>query len=969
MTSEPPSYKDIFHSSHSGKMLSEIENLLIYQDTNLYAEGNLCYFQDRFLIKNAFVARELAKLLITEAGELNKPGLTEAVSFLEAHLYPLSENETNETTQRLHLFKSLKALKEKEITEQILKKIFCPSHTKIHQLIRETLFLDERTTVTVQHVRQAALSALFSYLRQDVGSCFITAPAIIIQEQYPELFLQDIEKLISTAKLTKLYEHQQITVPINLTGGLGSLRKPVEIYRMFPANPITIISQEPGILKAFEAAGIIPVNHPDPSSICQEILANRYIEDILKNPYALISAEQIIKYTLLHIYEINEEDVETHSFLEGIKPVEEIATVGSSSGLSKISKINTFITKFRLAKTAFIRLTVNPLLKSWELSLASLAETKANFSTHHILIGLGMYPQEPNGIASYLQTAIHEEMFAVQDEAEACESRYRHVQADLNYIENRLRLPLNQRDAEALSIDLHLKRQELNRALYEWDNCREKQQHLINLIPELLKIYTTYISQYFHGLYDATMNDVSQEAHQDRPAGFRIYYTHGRNNSLSWSSINSLQEYIYSLTQFLSLTEVDIMEKQRYANLKKEISRCIGKLITAIHTDDFQEAAFSRILAYYHIIAPNKPLEHINELPYKPWAYISGGTVESFLCTYFDLNQDPNKIFKHPENPAELAAFFSDSTKDLPGVAIDYLKQSDARFLASSPTHVFSVMPGNSLFRDSWDNNWYSYSWIRDVWGQQHVDFFSQTLLTKQQLPRLLEECIQLFPPYLVSLRDLLHFFGDLSLTITEFYEKMERFLQNQAQISSLKFLDKLKADIAGIIFSCTPLFSEQRLPQLIDDISRYIGVVSKINFKNSADIIEKNVPKYSTLTPKDFRTLYKMLAIHHYGKLYVEEDFHLRLVTAMRHYKIAYPAPLIIGDSNWEHIFFGFTIHPATQQTDFWTFDYSGVNGKPMIDWKKYFSTEQQWSLFNDPRQYGFGLDFIENDANLRFF
>ena len=38
------------------------------------------------------------------------------------------------------------------------------------------------------------------------------------------------------------------------------------------------------------------------------------------------------------------------------------------------------------------------------------------------------------------------------------------------------------------------------------------------------------------------------------------------------------------------------------------------------------------------------------------------------------------------------------------------------------------------------------------------------------------------------------------------------------------------------------------------------------------------------------------------YQRVYHEEDLSMRLIAAMRHYGLAYPAPLLFGDTNWAY-------------------------------------------------------------------
>ncbi|MDN3506095.1 MAG: hypothetical protein P0S96_02585 [Simkaniaceae bacterium] len=73
--------------------------------------------------------------------------------------------------------------------------------------------------LTQEHLKFAVRSALSTPLRQQIGSCFATAPAIIVHEEQPEQFLRDLKELLYTGKLTRVIAGVEYTVPISPTAG------------------------------------------------------------------------------------------------------------------------------------------------------------------------------------------------------------------------------------------------------------------------------------------------------------------------------------------------------------------------------------------------------------------------------------------------------------------------------------------------------------------------------------------------------------------------------------------------------------------------------------------------------------------------------------------------------------------------------------------------------------------------------
>jgi hypothetical protein len=60
-------------------------------------------------------------------------------------------------------------------------------------------------------VRRAVLQAHLTPLRQTIGSCFATAPAIMIQREQPHQFLRDMDSLLSAGELLR----GDIAVPLS----------------------------------------------------------------------------------------------------------------------------------------------------------------------------------------------------------------------------------------------------------------------------------------------------------------------------------------------------------------------------------------------------------------------------------------------------------------------------------------------------------------------------------------------------------------------------------------------------------------------------------------------------------------------------------------------------------------------------------------------------------------------------------
>ena len=103
----------------------------------------------------------------------------------------------------------------------------------------------EKSTIDHFEVRAAVLSALLFPLRQRVGSCFATAPAILIQSEQYNRFLDDFFDLIVLGKIRRTKNGESYSVPINATWGAGDLRKSVTSSLHHSPSVQTIFSGDP----------------------------------------------------------------------------------------------------------------------------------------------------------------------------------------------------------------------------------------------------------------------------------------------------------------------------------------------------------------------------------------------------------------------------------------------------------------------------------------------------------------------------------------------------------------------------------------------------------------------------------------------------------------------------------------------------------------------------------------------------
>lgn len=171
-------------------------------------------------------AIRLAQFLLNDEGKLHR--LDEAARFLEERgNLPFQYSDAAITA---HMKRVVSKLREDRFLASLLSQFTLPIHPEQESQIAATLGIERLKSD--RDLIWGILSALLCPLRQSVGSCFATAPAILIHEHYPELFLTDLQALLTKGVITRVIAGTEYTVPISPSPGIGTFRSP-----FLPAYP------------------------------------------------------------------------------------------------------------------------------------------------------------------------------------------------------------------------------------------------------------------------------------------------------------------------------------------------------------------------------------------------------------------------------------------------------------------------------------------------------------------------------------------------------------------------------------------------------------------------------------------------------------------------------------------------------------------------------------------------------------
>lgn len=917
-------------------------------------------FQDSCAVRNVLRTRRLANLLINDKGELNLAVLPKLIAYLKTYRYSLGPNRQYDSKRQEHLLKTLVKLSENKEIVRLLKGVDKPvSHKYAEQIIRDTLQLPDNVTLTDTHARRAVLSAWLCLLRQNIGSCFATAPGIIIHDEQSDMFFKDVVALMNTGRLKRTFGGVEYSVPLSPSWGGGDLKKLFHLPFGDAYNSCRIW-QSPGLQAAFEAAGVI---EPEMTVLAKDDQIKRLIRTAVvngnKQSGRWITAEDIIRAVLLKYLKITEKDlIDYENRPKGmvyggllIQP-----TQGSVKG--KTEQCVAFIGKFKEACNALKALADNAMLKAWEFSLASFAETKAQFTRWNLYSSLGLMNEDRGGIGECIFKIVQNKLEESNRRVADTQVEYEQLFSVLKTMESRMQHATSEREAQWLRVEYQSKRNEF----YTFEEIRNKDsakaQRLAQLYNIIVGEYDKLFPNYFQEVYDADMRDVSAGPYDDSPAGFRLLYKYGRSNTSQWTYIYTPSEFVEALVSFFTSTENEISVLPEMEGMQAELSEIVTAVVSLVRTKEFLESSFHRMAIAHKMPMIKNPLEHMDKIEKKPWAYTSGGNMDTLVSCYYRLDYKPTQVSRWVENPVELAVFLAESLKRVsPKIMEPYLVDPSKSMLIHSPTHAFLLKPGSPVLKQAWTNEVFTYTWVRDNIVIPRKNFVEQLWLDEDMMSYLIDHLAESVPI------DHRHYFQK---TFSRLYgNKQSVTFRNYIlqEIYSDKGLKKTAIlspdDIDSAFYSLLPLFSRADLKHRIEKIYAEIPSISEKQREmllEMFDIVSSTSRAKKVVDAATLQNICKALICLTFEETASEIDYHAAISAAAQKLGYAMPPPLIFADTNWNKEEFGFVVSPGSGEFELWRVDATGQSGFPMSAWRQWLDGSQQepnWGVYIKPFEY----------------
>jgi hypothetical protein len=925
--------------------------------------ADMTKIQESTSIRNILRTRSLANLLVNDKGEISQEALGNHIKEFNKCMYSLGESRQYDAVRQELILKVFNELKDDKELFTILKTVGKPyANIDAEEIIRNTLGLSLNVVVTDVDAKRAVISALLCYLRQSVGSCFGTAPAIIIHNEQPKTFLKDIIELLGTSRLKRTFGGMEYSVPLSTSWGIGDLKKP------FVFSDDSNLSHHdiwfsPGLINALEAISIFPEGLKLKSKIdYTKNLVLKAVKQLKKHQeYFITNIEELLRAILLMELNLKEEDIINFQAKEKLmangsvffQPV--ISFVGGSTQL-----INKFITQIEIAKTAFKIIADNALLKSWEFTIASFSENKAGFTTWNLYSSLGFKPNEKGGLGESLYEILKVKLDESNQKVKDFQEEYEQAFNQIKYLETRMRTTNTEKELQWLKIEYQGKAHEFHFLEEMRNKIHAKATRLANMFDLLIDIFMYLFPQYFQEVYDASMQDVEASQYDDSPAGFRLLFKFGRGNTAQWNRIYTSQEFIESLVNFFTSTESEIRNSEEMEGLEGEFSQIITALVLKIRSPEFLESAFARMAAAHHTYAIKDPLNHLDKIDKKPWAYVSGGSMATLVTTYYKREQKPHEVSRWVENPAELLTFLVDSIKQVPQkLKEEFTNNPNKSMLIHSPTHAFLLKPGFDLFRQAWESSEFTYTYIRDQLIVPRERFIRQIILDEEMMEFFIDELVGVLPVNFEtfiksSLKPIYK-----TLTPIEFRGHLIDQLEGDG---GLKYAGQplfTKESLDSKLFSSLPFFHARQLKELVTSVFAEMGLdkkIDKILFDSTLNAIYDTIKDIKILSSTRLQDVCKSLICLINLTTTFEDDYHLMVSRACQTLGFALQAPIIIADSNWVKDYFGFVVNPGTGEFELWRVDLIGTEGQPMSTWGQWLDGSRKdltWGLHNRPYEY----------------
>ena len=569
------------------------------------------------------------------------------------------------------------------------------------------------------------------------------------------------------------------------------------------------------------------------------------------------------------------------------------------------------------------------------------------FSRWNLYTSLGLAPQEPQGIGAVIYETIDRELQSLNQKIEEYQKEYESAFDQVRSVEVMLKNAGSESEARRLKAEYQSRAYHLRLSLEMRDEVHARGSKLSTLYEFLMKQYDEKFPEYFQEIYDPEMRDFQGELYEDIAAGFRLVYKYGRSDPSLWTLIYQGEQYIDALIDFFTSTESPIAAACEPKELRDFCTQITSRIIQHLRTEEFLESALQRMAKAHGVSLTQPALRQVEKLEKKPWSYTSGGTMTTLLKTYYRRESEFSSESRWVESETELLIFFIDTLKNLPPfITRPFEKDPFKGMLAASPTHAFILYPGLKEFKEGWQEEIFTYTWVRDAVFLPSHQFYASLHLEEREQLFLLDALVDRLPSQLASLIQP----GTLSsrerLKIVDFRNRVLHAL-NRAPLKK-----NFSEEIDSFLYESLPVVPSRNIRTLI---SRLLSDKSPSPEKIEEALRECTELSSDLLLASEVKEIAKACYLYAQNSLLCAFDLHEWVERHARFIGLAAPTSLLIADTNWTNYFFGFVVNPGTLQLELWRVDRTLTRGIPMSSWKHWLngSDKKAWTLYTNPSEY----------------
>lgn len=854
---------------------------------------SLCPLQDAFRYRARRIALLLAHELIDAEGKIHAKHLAEWASFFDRQTFVFGPDRESDAWIYQHIKNCLQLLVQDPALQAALLKFSVPiCHKKAEEYVRQTLWPEElpRSLQTV-HVRKAVLTGWLTVLRQTTGSCFATAPAILIQRQAPHRYLHDLYEMLSTGQLKRVFATKQYTVPLSPHLGSGDLLKPLTSMGLLEQ-----FAYCPGMWVALEAAGLFPAA----TALSDKIeTARKRIQRIESAAHA----QELLQKILFDELQISEKDVQEEELLGRMQMTALLAkqsAVYYQRPSARAQKVADWKKRCAKAYQAFQALTECALLRCWEYTLASFCDVKVDFARWNLYVGLGLKPE--TGIGAFLYAYLDQQLQKANEEAARLHQEYEQQITAAHAAQSLVQGAMSHERRNQLKAQWMNQVQAANTLLSLRDQAAAKAETIARFFSQLLHMYDEKLQVDFQEVFDPSLSGLDGDIYDDSPAGFRLVYKHGRSDPTQWTLIQKGEEYLESLREFFTKIETEIV-------LPPPLDRTFMEKLTTALVQFIQEPSFLRGCF-------QRAQEHGRR---SPWDYLSGGTMQTLLQAYYQREKSFTEAKIVPHTTQELFMFLQQQKKGEP-------------LLIHSPTHAFLFYP-----------HWLPENCAASL--QKNRRWLQQISLPEEKQEWLIHRFSEKLQPSERAL--FLHLFRKEKTPQTkpELRQALIHALQGVRKAPPLR----LASWIDSWLYEELPIYSQQEAKQWLQIVleeCRQKGHSFSLPLPSFSGDYVSGAQCLSTI---------KAFLFQQKPQPFSAIDWDQELVQILRKKGALYPEPLLFADTNWSTWCFGWILNPLTEKLELWRCQRTGTQAIPMHDWEPWLSTQNTlpWVVLTQPHEY----------------